>query len=464
MNDQSGGTTKYQRLLIALGVLALLILGCNTSSLFRPEPTPTPLFRAPAANPILPQPPQQLVQPPNQQTSQDPNAPRVVMATFTATPTEEPPLVVVVTPPGDGQPGIIIVPPGVDPESVIPLTLTPTETHTPTKTSTPTGTPTPGPTHTGTPGPSPTPTPTPTDTSEPTGTSTETLTPTPTFTPTETHTPTPTLTPTGTPYVLVPSGLVSLRSGPSVEFPAIAQLGQSVPVAIVGQNSLGTWYQICCIEGESLWVAAGSVEVRNEPRAVAVILGDEPPTPTPTDTATATPTVTPTFTATAYPFQVYLGPEFSRTTNPQISLWAKLTIGDANGPCAVGYFVRAEIVDNNDKTRTFERDNFLGRTPSWLELQWNKPEHVPYEAGRRDYNFKYEWRPELPTPAPPYPSPPAVRPNPTAVPNSFFISAANYRWRVWVEDGNGTQLSKKVILNSDQRMLREIWIHWIKTY
>lgn len=209
------------------------------------------------------------------------------------------------------------------------------------------------------------------------------------------------------------------------------------------------------------------MQIRNEPRGVSIVLGDAPPTPTPTNTATATPTVTPTFTATPYPFQVHLGPEFAQTNNPFISIWAKLTVHDANGPCAVGYFVRAEIVDNNDPDRIFERENFLGRMPSWLELLSTKPAHVGYENGNRDYNFKYEWRPELPTPsgAPrPTNTPPGVRVKPTAVPDSFFVGASNYRWRIWVEDGSGNQLSDKVILNADQRMLREIWIHWIKRY
>jgi len=452
MHDQTHYLIRYKKPFGLLGLLLLLTLGCNTSALFRPNPTPTPQFSAPQNN----------VNPPPQQ---DP-AQRIVMATFTPTPTDESPLIVVVTPPSGDQPGIIIVPPGVDPESVIPETLTPTNTPTETNTPTPTVTLTPGPTDTGTPGPSPTPIDTETPTPEPTGTSTETPTPTPTFTPTETPTPTPTLTPTGTPFVIVPSGLVSLRGGPSVEFPAIAQLGQSVPVAIVGQNSTGTWYQICCIEGQSLWVAAGSVQVRNAPQGVKIVLGDSPPTPTPTNTATETPTVTPTFTATALPFQVYLGPEQAKTNNKFLTIWSKLTVDSPIGPCAVGYFVRVEQVldvGTNNEQR-FPRDNALGRVPSWLELLFNRPEWVSYDDGRRDFNFKYEYRPEVPTATPVPPGLPVPPPTyPTVSPATFGIG----KWFAWVEDGNGIRFSDKIELPinaTDLQGSREIWIHWVKTY
>ncbi|MCB0087135.1 MAG: hypothetical protein KDE54_04420, partial [Caldilineaceae bacterium] len=192
MQQASSATERLKKIGVRLLPLAgffLLTLGCSAASLVsRATPTPLPT--------------------------------RVLLPTFTATATVLQ-QIVIVTPPSDSTPGVIIVQPGVNPDSVLPFTSTPTDTGTPTDTATPT----PGsPTATGTP------TPTPTDT--PTGT--------PTFTETPTATGTNTATPT--PYIVVENGLVSLRSGPGVEYPLVAQLGPSVPVAITGQDPTGSWY------------------------------------------------------------------------------------------------------------------------------------------------------------------------------------------------------------------------------
>jgi hypothetical protein len=138
---------------------------------------------------------------------------RTLLPTFTPTPASVQ-AIIIVTPPLNGTPGVIIVPPGVDPQQVIPIP----------------------------------PTPLPPLVTPPTETATPTETPTPT--PTETPTPTPTLTPT--PYVVVDSGYVALRNGPSVEFPLVAQLGPQIPIAIVGQSPDGGWLQLCCVNGTSV--------------------------------------------------------------------------------------------------------------------------------------------------------------------------------------------------------------------
>src|SRR5690606_15789890 len=81
----------------------LATLGCAAGDLFsRPTPTPPPT--------------------------------RASAPTFTPTPDFIQGLVVV-TPPHQGTPGVIVLPPGVDPRSVIPVPETPTFTVTPTPTA-----------------------------------------------------------------------------------------------------------------------------------------------------------------------------------------------------------------------------------------------------------------------------------------------------------------------------------------
>ena len=201
---------------------------------------------------------------------------------------------VIVTPPSDGKPGVIIIPPGMDPNAVLPelpsaTPVIPVED----------GIETPLP---GIPGAA---------------------------APTSTSPPAPTATPTPppTPYITVASGLVTLRTGPGVEYPQIAQLGPNIPVAIIGRSADGSWLEICCISGQSMWVAAQHVIVNNDIALAPESVAEAPPTATPTGTPTETPTPTPTYTPTPYPFELAIGPQFFPTNNEYITIWVKLYVG-----------------------------------------------------------------------------------------------------------------------------------------
>lgn len=439
--------------LLALIALVILTLGCSASSLVtRPLPTATV----------------------NQREDRD----VALIPTFTPTPTvvQE---VVIVTPPSEGQPGVIIVAPGTDPEDVIPFTATPTLTFTPTETPTPTPTETATPTNTGTATNTGTPTHTPTETATSTDTATSTPTPTNTFTPTDTPTPTNTSTPTPTPFVIVDGGAVSLRTGPGVQYPLVAQLGPSVPVAITGQDPSGKWFQLCCVNEQSVWIAAGNVLIGNDSSQAPLVLTGAAPTPTDTGTPTMTPTVTPTFTATPAPFQIWRGPEYSVNTNPLLSIWVKLSEHAPDGPPAEGYFLKAIFIDNDyltapgrnigaienlilaevPSTDIFPRQNTLGDVVSRNFYEWNRPEG---NRGRREFNYKFEYRPETPTPTP-TPLPPfTVTSVPNLRPHDFI---GNGVWIIWVVDGEGNQLSESIrFVTSPNNNSRDIWIHWIKRY
>ena len=218
---------------------------------------------------------------------------------------------------------------------------------------------------------------------------TPTSTPTPTLTPTTTSTPTA----TPTPYIVVASGLVSLRDGPGPDYPLVAQLGPNIPVAIIGQNPEGTWFQICCVNGASVWVAKTHVEAHNDTADVALVLAGAPPTPTPTATPTETPTITPTPTATPYPFQVLEGPLYFPTSNEQLTLWAKIV--GPGGDALPGYFVKVEFRNKTEGSSFEGRPNTKGEAPSTDHLEYNVPPG-PASGNRVQFNYKFEFLPPDP--------------------------------------------------------------------
>jgi hypothetical protein len=259
-------------------------------------------------------------------------------------------------------------------------------------------------------------------------------------TPTDTPLPTPTLTPT--PYIQVSSGLIALRSGPGVDYPLIAQLGPDIPVAIIGRSEDGGWYEICCISGNSVWVAASHPGVFNDISNVPVSPTEPPPTPTPTNTPTETPTITPTPTATPYPFERAIGPQFFPTSNEYITIFAKLFIGTPPTEVpAAGYYL---VV----KFEGFERPNAAGNQPSKDVFEFSAP---PGFGSRLETNYKYEYRP---------PDPKSLDPNSTATPLQLLGTGT---WYVYVADGSGRQLSPEVTFTTaPSNPNRDIYIGWVR--
>lgn len=338
--------------------------------------------------------------------------------------------VVIVTPQPLQTPGVIVVPPGVDPRTLIPVPPTETSTATPTNTATPV----PDVPDAGTVAP------------DLTGIPLSPLaTPTPTFPPTSTPTATPTPTQTSTPFAQVASGLANLRSGPGIDYPLVAQLGPDIPVAIVGQNPEGTWFQICCVNGESVWVAKTHVEAVNDASGVAPVLSSAPPAPTLTPTPSPTPTITPTPTATPYPFQVSWGPLFFPTNNELLSIWAKIE-GPAGEPLS-GYYLQVEFRNREDGSSFEDRPNTKGEEPSSDRYQFNVPAGDA-SGNRVEYNYKYEFL--APDPAVDNPATTETR-----------LTLIDGYWRMYVVDGSGRQLSDAIEFNT---LLgnnnREVYVAW----
>jgi hypothetical protein len=390
-------------------VLFVATLGCSAADLFeRPAPTPLPT--------------------------------RALAPTFTPTP-ENIQGVIIVTPPFQGTPGVIIVPPGTDPREVIPLPPTVTFTPVPTELAAVA-------------------TASAAATEIPTATGTET--PTPTITPTETPSPTPTTT--ATPFIMVERGLVALRSGPDVMFPLVAQLGPNIPISVIEQNPEGTWYMVCCVNGGPVWVAAAHVTVFNNVQTVRLNAATStPPSPTPTFPPTPTGTATETPTATPYPFQRTRGPQFFPTENKFVTVFIKLHVGplspESDAKCppdpsrvpnkeapAEGYYVEVLFKD-------FPRPSTNGVQASANRFECNA---FPGAGNAFEYNLKYEWKP------PPNPTPiPGLPLTPTPSAEQLIGDGI---WKVYVKDGAGNQLSDIVEFTTQPGNLnREVYISWERT-
>lgn len=402
--------------LLAASAIVLSALGCNVSELLTPA-TPTP--------------------PPT----------RTLAPTWTPTPETMPPLIVV-TPPQGATPGVIIIQPTVDADKII-VQVPATDTPIPPPTPTPSVTPTPAPVEPGQTEQVPPPLPgeytTPTSPAQPGAPGEIVLpTPTPVAPPTPTLPPTPTFTPapTATPFIYVESGYVALRTGPGPDYPLVAQLGPNIPIAIVSRNTEGTWYEICCVNGYAVWVAASHVRVVNDPAGLRLVVAASPPAPTPSFTPTWTPTVTPTPTSTPYPFERAIGPQFFPTDNQFLTIWAKLFIGTPplEQPAA-GYCMEV-------KFEGLGRPNTNVDRPSSDVFEWSAPQGA---GNRVQYNLKYEYTP---------PDPKAA--NPTTTDTRLTLLGTG-NWTMYVTDCAGHQLSDAVAFTtSPSNPNREIYVGWVR--
>lgn len=390
--------SPWRRLIIPALVFLLVTMGCSAAGLVSREPgAPTPVPT------------------------------HTLAATFTPTP-EIAGEIIIITPPAGNEPGVIIIPPGMDPSLVLPM-VTPQPpvvvTATPSSSS-----------PLVTVGPM---------TPQPPAPAGPTATPTPTWTPTETPTFTPTATPT--PYIEVPSGLVSLRTGPGLAYPLVAQLGPEIPVAIIGQNPEGTWYQICCVNNQAVWVAKSSVNTVNDASKVALVAAETPPTPTPTGTPTMTPTPTWTPTPTPYPFERAIGPQFFPTNNQFLTIWVKLFVGPlGQEDPAEGYFLKV-LFEGVERPQT----NVV--RPSFDHFEESAP---PGAGNRVEYNYKYEYTP---------PNPDDLERCHTGTPlpecTDRLKLLGEGTWTMFVIDGAGNQLSDEVTFTTRaNNPNREIYVGW----
>jgi len=129
----------------------------------------------------------------------------------------------------------------------------------------------------------------------------------PTDTPTSTASDTPaapSATPTLRAAVALAQREITVRSGPSQQYPEIGTLPANEEVPIIGISEDGNWYQVQWAADSAGWVTSSTALVNAAGDLSAVPIAQAPTntptwTPTVTETATPTPTLTPTDTATA---------------------------------------------------------------------------------------------------------------------------------------------------------------------
>lgn len=151
-------------------------------------------------------------------------------------------------------------------------TRTPRPTRTATRTQTTTADETPAPT--ATPGPTRTPRPT--------------NTPRPTRTPTRTAT----ATPVPTPYFIVNSDWVNVRTGPGPEYPVIDSIPRDEQFDIGARNPSGTWLEFCCVKEQRGWIYAPLLNVSVDVTVIPTVRATPTVPPSPTFTPSP-PTSTP---------------------------------------------------------------------------------------------------------------------------------------------------------------------------
>lgn len=243
-----------------------------------------------------------------------------------------------------------------------------------------------------------------------------TATPTPYYTPTPTATftplPTPVDTPTPTPAasLLVTAPAVNVRSGPSVAYPVIGQVSRNETYTLIGRNEAGTWWQICCVNGQQGWITAQLTAASGPVDTVPVVAPpDLPPAPPPVAVAPPTATPYPTFTPAPFrPVKLSEGPEMWETNNPWLTIWLKVYVGQIQFPIPISNLrmrVLRNGVDVSQNKLTADSFQFSAPTANGKPL-----------GNRREYNLKYEYLP----------------------------NAGNADWTILITDANGAPLSELV--------------------
>ena len=298
----------------------------------------------------------------------------------------------------------------------------PTPLPTPVKASRPTFTPTPFVAPTDTPIP-PTPTPEPlppTPTPEPLP-PTDTPVPPP---PTDTPVP-PTPTPEPLPFVLVTSDKVNVRSGPGTAYQRVGQVTQGQQLDIVGKNAAGDWWQVCCLNGQQVWITGSLVQAQGNLGSVPVaanIPAAPPPTATPRPQPTAPPAPTPT-PVPSYPYRV-AEVSNSPTTNPWLNVFGK--IWDPKTQQGIpGLRVK---FTRNGVDAGFSEPSRIARQPT----EWGDTTN-PFAGDNRKQNYKYE-----------------------------YSDQSTATWEAWVVDENGNPLSDKATFATDPANLRWFYIQFDK--
>ena len=142
----------------------------------------------------------------------------------------------------------------------------------------------------------------------------------------------------------VTEALVNARTGPGTQYGLAGSAEANQTFDIKGKNAAGDWWQVCCVNGQTVWIFGALVNVANaENVAVAQDIPTPPPVavaptqapvaaPTPTQAPAAAPTAAPTTPPPAVTdacagiggdgckFKVREGPKFAPNGGNEIKL------------------------------------------------------------------------------------------------------------------------------------------------
>ncbi|RIK50518.1 MAG: hypothetical protein DCC57_11910 [Chloroflexi bacterium] len=181
--------------------------------------------------------------------------------------------------------------------------------------------------------------------------------------------------PTGAKAV-VNSPLVNVRSGPSTDFEVVTTVERGAEYDIVGKNSDGSWWQICCIDGGAAWIIGEYVDTDGPVDSVP-LAGQPAAAGAATDAATAPPVAAenPAPAAPAdFTFDLRKQEQFPESGLVRVFLYVY-----AGNDSLAGYSLR---ISHNGADLPVEGTSFAGQ-PAFT---W------PFQDARQRYqNFKVEF-------------------------------------------------------------------------
>lgn len=174
-----------------------------------------------------------------------------------------------------------------------------------------------------------------------------------TYTPTPEPTPQATPTPTPPPVPMARfDARINIREGPSTAYNRVTVAQPGDTYEIVGKNEEGTWWQLCCFDGEKGWVRGDLVEVLGDTSQIAVAqdIPEPPSRPAVTGGGSPLPAAAGSF-GYGVQAQVYGGADLNFVVNATRGLgfnWVKFQLPwkDFEGsPGAIGWGGLDQIVN-----------------------------------------------------------------------------------------------------------------------
>lgn len=146
---------------------------------------------------------------------------------------------------------------------------------------------------------------------------------------------------------IVTSPIINVRTGPGTDYDLAGEAERGAELTILARDPAGEWFQVCCVNGQNVWVAAFLVETQGPVEGVAVAQNISAPPPTstpapipPTNTpAPAQPTNTP---APSFAFTKFGDIAPRQNTNQVVSFFGALFNSAGNGPMGGGYKMMVE--------------------------------------------------------------------------------------------------------------------------